>query len=100
MKPPTNLDECKDLGMKEDGMTKLFKEQSNDANLREEEEGEEEKHITEGRDAVTRCSSEHKYLFGIPIDEQTIKFSTGPRVGSGKNNKRKFHKAGTKWIRM
>ena len=47
MKPPTNPDECKDLGMKEDGMTKLFKEQSDDANLREEGEGEEEKANTE-----------------------------------------------------
>ena len=30
---------------------------------------------------------------------QTVRFTTGPRVGNGKNNKRKVHKVGTKWIR-
>ena len=39
-------------------------------------------------------------MFGIPVDEQTMKFSTGPRMGSGKNVKRKVHRAGTKWIRL
>ena len=114
MKLLTNLDECKDLSRKEDNMTKLFKEQSEDADLREEgregdylserekklstkqceeadlmnkegeeeriasweqevvrctdlpeDEGEKGKANTEGREVVTCCSSEHKYLFGI-----------------------------------
>ena len=113
---------CSALSKDEDHKMKLSTKQSEDADpLKEEgEEGkatlrdrevvsctdphedgsEEGKATLKGREVVRCCSNKHKYLFGIPVDEQTMKFSTGPRMGSSKTVKKKVHRAGTRWIQL
>ena len=52
-----------------------------------EEEGEERTATLEVRDKKSCCPSEYKYLFGIPVDEEIIKFSTGAGSGSSRSFK-------------
>ena len=79
--------------------SKLLTKQSKDIDLHEEG-GEEGKATLKEREVVSCCSNKHKYLFGIPVDEQIMKFSTGPRMGSSKTVKNKVHRAGTRWMQM
>ena len=66
----------------------------------QEEGSEEGKATLKVREILNCCSNKHKYLFGIPVDELTMKFSTGPRMGSSKTIKKKVHRAGTRWMQL
>ena len=76
---------------------KLFNGQ--DENNDPSEEGGEERTATlEDLDKSNCCPSERKHLFGIPVDETTMKFSTGPSIGSSKSVKNRLHRAGKRWL--
>ena len=62
---------------------KLFNGQ-NENNDPCEEGGEERTATLEDRDKDNCCLSERKHLFGIPVDETIMKFSTGPSTGGSK----------------
>ena len=50
------------------------------------------------RDKNNCCPSKHKYLFGIPVDDTIMKFTTGPSTRSSKSDKNRIHRAGTRWL--
>ena len=76
----TNETTREDLGKKEDSEKGLFKQQSDEV-----DKGNLGKANIEGRVSVISRPTGQKHLFGIPVDEQIFKLSTGPRGGSGRS---------------
>ena len=89
MKLFTGLDKNNDPSEEEGHRMKLFTDQNDYINPHEEG-GEGGMATLKEREEVSWCPNKHKYLFGIPVDEQIMKFSTGPRMGSSNisNNRR------------
>ena len=71
---------------------KLITDQNEDIDLNEEG-GKGEIATLKEREEVSCCPNKHKYLFGIPVDEQIMKFSIGLRMGSSKISKNRLHRA-------
>ena len=95
MKLFTFLEENNDPSEEEGHRMKLFASQNKD-NDPNEEGGEGGMASLKERESVSCCPNKHKYLFGIPVDEQIMKFSTGPSIGSSKTSKHKLHRVGTR----
>ena len=82
-----------------DHRMKLFTGQNED-NDPNEEGGERGMATLKEREEESCCPSEHKYLFGILVDKQIMKFSTSPRMGSSNISKNRLHRAGTRWLHV
>ena len=84
-----------DSDSKEDSKEGLHKQKSykNDEGRSEVKKGKEqalEESLSAGR----------KHLFGIPIDEQIVKLSRGPRSNGECGKKRRTHRYGTEWLKL
>ena len=54
--------------------------------------------LSNDQDENNCCPSEHKCLFGIPVDETIMKITTGPSTRSSKTYKSRLHRVGTSWL--
>ena len=84
-----------DLGGEEDSEKGCSKQQSD-----EDDEGNSGEANIVGRVSVISHETGQKHLFGVPVDEQIVKLSTGPRGEGGRCTKRRTHRYGTMWLQL
>lgn len=80
---------------KEDSKEGLYKQKSD-----KNDEGRSEVKKRKEQALEESLSTGQKHLFGIPIDEQIVKLSRGPRSNGVCGNNRRTHRYGTKWLQL